>query len=64
MVKLWVSAHRLTEVNSSLKLNKNLSKGSGDTEKYEDTCGQTDGRMDRRMALLIPLSLRGGDLKI
>ena len=63
MVELWVSAHRLTEVNISLKLNENLSKGSGDMEKYGDTCRQTDGWTDEGHHYS-PLSLRGGDLKI
>ena len=60
MFELWVSVHRLTEV----KLNKNRLKGSGDrgnTEVRADR--QTDGRTDRRRALLIPLLLRGGGLK-
>ena len=64
MFELWVSVHRLTEVNISLKLNKNRLKGSGDrgnTEVRADR--QTDGRTDRRRALLIPLLLRGGGLK-
>ena len=32
------------------KLNENLSKGSEDTEKIRVTCGQMDGRIDRRRA--------------
>ena len=65
MFELWVSAHRLTEVNISLKLNENRLKSSGD-RRNTDVCAdrQTDVRTDRRRALLIPLSLRGGRLKI
>ena len=47
MVELWVSAHCLTEMNISVKLDENLLNGSGYTEKYGNTCGQMDGRMDR-----------------
>ena len=36
------------------KLNENLLKGSEDTEKFRVSCGQMDGRIDRRRALLIP----------
>ena len=42
------------------KLNENLSKGSEDTEKFGVTRGQTDGRIDRRRALLIPFRFAVG----
>ena len=42
------------------KLNENLSKGSEDTEKFGVTCGQTDGRIDRRRALLVPFRFAVG----
>ena len=42
------------------KLNENLSKGSEDTEKFRVTCGQMDGRIDRRRALFIPFRFAVG----
>ena len=63
MFELWVSVHRLTEVNISLKLNKNRLKGSGDrgnTEVRADR--QTDGRTDGQAIGIInpPFASRWG----